>query len=109
MRRDSGQPGGQAEHPRRVRQPHGQHGGAARLQRGDGPGGGLTGTHRVEAGPQRVVDAHHDGGDVGPQLERRRQLVALDVLSLRAEHREVVQFRVGEPGGKVSCPASPAA
>ena len=98
IRRDSGRASacGQAEHPARVRQPHGQHLGAGGPQGPDGPGEGLAGPLGVEARPQRVVDADDDGGDVGLQGERRRKLVPLDVRGLRAKHREVVQFRVGQ-------------
>ena len=103
------EPGRQAEHLRRVRQPHGQHGRAARGERGDRPRGGLAGPHRVEPGPQRVVDADDDAGDVRPQQQRVRELVPLDVLGLRADRREVVQLRLGQPGGEMAGPAAPAA
>ena len=96
-----GEPARQPEHLRRVGQPHGQHGRAAGGQRGDRSRGGLAGPHRVEPGPERVIDADDDAGDVGPQLERGRQLVALDVLGLRAAHREVVQFGAGQARGQV--------
>ncbi len=102
-----GQRAGQAEHPARVGQPHGQHLGARGAQRAHRMRGRRSDLGHVEAGPQRVVDPDDDAGDVRGQPQRRGQLVPLDVRDPRPARREDMQARLAHTLGEQRGPAPP--
>ena len=102
-----GQGAGQAEHLARVRQPHGQHLGARGAQRTHRVGQGRGHHGRVETGPQRVVDPDDDAGDLGPQLQGRGELIALQVAGARPAGGQDVQPRLAQAPGEQRGPAPP--
>jgi hypothetical protein len=104
-----GQHAGYAEHLPGVGQPHREHGGAGRAQRADGVRDRGRDQGGVEVRPQRVVDPGHHAGDVRPQPQGSRQLIALHVSDAGAVTRQVVQLRFGQALGQQRGPAAPAA
>jgi hypothetical protein len=99
----------QAEHPAGIRQPHRQHLGTSSPKCRNGTLGRRGDQLRIKVRAQRIVDAEYHARDIGPQAERPRQLILLDLDRTCAAGGQDMQLRVGQTIGKQGRPAPPGA